>query len=64
MIQKIGITMVGLAALVSFMAGGFVMVYKEELVQWQATPPGWIWCAILGLALFGMIGFVMGIVGE
>lgn len=64
MIRKIGITMVGLAALVSFTAGAFVMFYREELVQWQATPPAWIWYAILGLALFGTIGFIMGIVGE
>ena len=64
MIRKIGIAMVGFAALVSFVAGFLVMVYKEELVQWRATPPMWIWYSILGLFLLGTVGFVMGMLGE
>lgn len=64
MIRKIGITMVGFAALVSFIAAGFVAVYKEELVQWRATPPEWIWLVVFGIVILGTVGFIMGILGE
>lgn len=64
MIRKIGIVMVGLTTLISFVAGFLVMMYKEELIQWRATPPEWIWYSILGLILFGTVGFIMGWFGE
>ncbi|GAG89274.1 unnamed protein product [marine sediment metagenome] len=64
MIQKIGMVMVGFAALVLLVISSFIIVYEKELTQWRETPPEWVWLIMFWLVAVGMVGCVMSLLGE
>jgi len=62
--RKIGIIMVGLTSFIMIFSGILTTIYSKELMQWSATPPIWIWWAVFGIFLFGVIGFLMALLGD
>ena len=60
----IGIIVAGLSSFTLLLSGTLMWIYEEELMRWSATPPIWIWWVVIGIFLFGVIGFFIALLGE
>lgn len=64
MMRITGIIIIGLCSIVCLISCPLIVLYREELTQWQSSPPSWCWGAVLGVFLLSGIGFLMGLFGK
>ncbi len=62
--RKIGIIIVGTISCIFILAAILIQIFKQELVAWSPTAPWWIWYAVGSLVLIGIVGFILGRVGD
>jgi len=62
--KAIGITIVGITALISFLSFLFIIIFKEEITKWHQEPPLWVWAIVLLLVGISTIGFCMALLGN
>ena len=62
--RKIGIIMVGVAATILLLSGVFIQIFKRSLMAWSPVCPVWLWPIVGIVFLFGVVGFVLGSIGD
>ena len=63
MLARIGLWIVGLTFLSCFILAALLMLFRVKLVSMYSTPPLWAWYTVMALSVFGLLGFVVGVIG-